>query len=106
MSPQRMPVPLRLPSGSGCACGWGGPFLCPPSPTASPEISRDTLGRDVPLFGDTMEAAAALLRALLLLGGLRPAPTLGLLQDPPTVYEGPPGSYFGFALDFHRAEGG
>ncbi|XP_072741859.1 integrin alpha-IIb [Ciconia boyciana] len=49
--------------------------------------------------------AAALLRALLLLGGLRSAPALGLLQDPPTVYEGPPGSYFGFALDFHTAEG-
>ncbi|XP_075379259.1 integrin alpha-IIb [Mycteria americana] len=50
-------------------------------------------------------AAAALLRALLLLGGLRSAPALGLLQDPPTVYEGPPGSYFGFALDFHTSEG-
>uniref|UniRef100_A0A8C5TMI5 Uncharacterized protein n=1 Tax=Malurus cyaneus samueli TaxID=2593467 RepID=A0A8C5TMI5_9PASS len=43
----------------------------------------------------------ALLRVLLLLGGLRLPLTLGLLQDPPTVYEGPPGSYFGFALDFH-----
>ncbi|KAM9215014.1 LOW QUALITY PROTEIN: integrin alpha-IIb [Leptosomus discolor] len=52
-----------------------------------------------------MGAAAALLRALLLLGGLCSAPTLGLLQDPPTVYEGPPGSYFGFALDFHMTEG-
>ncbi|XP_074973401.1 integrin alpha-IIb [Phalacrocorax aristotelis] len=48
---------------------------------------------------------AALLQALLLLGGPHSAPTLGLLQDPPTVYEGPPGSYFGFALDFHMAEG-
>ncbi|XP_068023254.1 integrin alpha-IIb isoform X2 [Melanerpes formicivorus] len=48
-----------------------------------------------------MEAAATLLRALLLLGGLCSPPTLGLLQDPPTVYEGPPDSYFGFALDFH-----
>ncbi|XP_064895887.1 integrin alpha-IIb [Columba livia] len=47
--------------------------------------------------------AAAL--SMLLLGGLRLAPTLGLLQDPPTVYEGPPGSYFGFALDFHMTEG-
>ncbi|XP_030321602.1 integrin alpha-IIb [Calypte anna] len=48
----------------------------------------------------------ALLRALLLLGeGLHLAPTLGLLQDPPTVYEGPPGSYFGFALDFYTTEG-
>uniref|UniRef100_A0A8U8C438 Integrin alpha-2 domain-containing protein n=1 Tax=Geospiza parvula TaxID=87175 RepID=A0A8U8C438_GEOPR len=47
----------------------------------------------------------ALLRVLLLLGGLRLPPTLGLLQEPPTIYEGPPGSYFGFALDFHRSEG-
>lgn len=47
--------------------------------------------------------AAAL--SMLLLGGLRLVPTLGLLQDPPTVYEGPPGSYFGFALDFHMTEG-
>ncbi|KAM6189970.1 integrin alpha-IIb [Sarcoramphus papa] len=52
-----------------------------------------------------MGAAVALLRALLLLGGLHSAPALGLLQDPPTVYEGPPGSYFGFALDFHTMEG-
>ncbi|KAM6042422.1 integrin alpha-IIb isoform 2-T2 [Chlamydotis macqueenii] len=52
-----------------------------------------------------MGAAAALLRALLLLRGLCSAPTLGLLQDRPTVYEGPPGSYFGFALDFHTSEG-
>uniref|UniRef100_A0A8C8BEF1 Integrin subunit alpha 2b n=1 Tax=Otus sunia TaxID=257818 RepID=A0A8C8BEF1_9STRI len=51
-----------------------------------------------------MGAAAALLRALLLLGGPRLAPTLGLLQDHPTVYEGPPGSYFGFSLDFHMTE--
>ncbi|XP_075578728.1 integrin alpha-IIb [Pelecanus crispus] len=50
-------------------------------------------------------AAAALLRALLLLGGPCSAPALGLLQDPPTTYEGPPGSYFGFALDFHVTEG-
>uniref|UniRef100_A0A8U8C3E9 Uncharacterized protein n=1 Tax=Geospiza parvula TaxID=87175 RepID=A0A8U8C3E9_GEOPR len=54
-----------------------------------------------PHFGVTM----ALLRVLLLLGGLRLPPTLGLLQEPPTIYEGPPGSYFGFALDFHRSEG-
>uniref|UniRef100_A0A8C5IH04 Uncharacterized protein n=1 Tax=Junco hyemalis TaxID=40217 RepID=A0A8C5IH04_JUNHY len=47
----------------------------------------------------------ALLRVLLFLGGLRLPPTLGLLQEPPTIYEGPPGSYFGFALDFHRSEG-
>ncbi|KAM6368925.1 integrin alpha-IIb isoform 2-T2 [Pluvialis apricaria] len=53
-----------------------------------------------------MGAAAALLWALLLFGGPRSAPALGLLQDPPTVYEGPPGSYFGFALDFHRTESG
>lgn len=46
-----------------------------------------------------------LLRVLLLLGGLRLAPTLGLLQEPPIIYEGPPGSYFGFALDFHMNEG-
>ncbi|KAM4884298.1 integrin alpha-IIb isoform 1-T1 [Sylvia borin] len=46
-----------------------------------------------------------LLRVLLLLGGLRLPPVLGLLQDPPTIYEGPPGSYFGFALDFHMGEG-
>ncbi|XP_064256206.1 integrin alpha-IIb [Passer domesticus] len=46
-----------------------------------------------------------LLRVLLLLGGLRLPPTLGLLQEPPTIYEGPPGSYFGFALDFHMSEG-
>ncbi|XP_063260136.1 integrin alpha-IIb isoform X2 [Prinia subflava] len=46
-----------------------------------------------------------LLRVLLLLGGLRLPPMLGLLQDPPTIYEGPPGSYFGFALDFHMSEG-
>ena len=52
-----------------------------------------------------MGAAAALLWALLLLGGLHSAPALGLLQDPPAVYEGPPGSYFGFALDFHTMEG-
>uniref|UniRef100_A0A8D0FSF6 Integrin subunit alpha 2b n=1 Tax=Strix occidentalis caurina TaxID=311401 RepID=A0A8D0FSF6_STROC len=52
-----------------------------------------------------MGAAAALLRALLLLGGPHLAPTLGLLQDHPTVYEGPPGSYFGFSLDFHMTEG-
>lgn len=102
-SPQRTPAPLRLPSGSGCACGWGGPSCA--SPAVSPEISRDVPDRDVPLFGEAMEVAAAVLRALLLLGGLRPAPTLALLQDPPTIYEGPPGSYFGFALDFYRAEG-
>lgn len=54
-----------------------------------------------PHFGATM----GLLRALLLLGGLRLPPTLGLLQDPPTIFEGPPGSYFGFALDFHMNEG-
>ncbi|CAM9806537.1 unnamed protein product [Bubo scandiacus] len=52
-----------------------------------------------------MGAAAALLRTLLLLGGPCLAPTLGLLQDHPTVYEGPPGSYFGFSLDFHMTEG-
>ncbi|XP_054657881.1 integrin alpha-IIb isoform X2 [Grus americana] len=52
-----------------------------------------------------MGAAAALLRALLLLGGPCSAPTLGLLQDPPATYKGPPGSYFGFALDFHTTEG-
>ncbi|XP_075631313.1 integrin alpha-IIb isoform X4 [Balearica regulorum gibbericeps] len=52
-----------------------------------------------------MGAAAALLRALLLLGGPCSAPTLGLLWDPPAMYEGPPGSYFGFALDFHMTEG-
>ncbi|XP_030112176.4 integrin alpha-IIb [Taeniopygia guttata] len=46
-----------------------------------------------------------LLRVLLLLGGLRLPSTLGLLQEPPTIYEGPPGSYFGFALDFHMSEG-
>lgn len=46
-----------------------------------------------------------LLRVLLFLGGLRLPPTLGLLQDPPTIYEGPAGSYFGFALDFHMSEG-
>ncbi|XP_053944667.1 integrin alpha-IIb isoform X4 [Cuculus canorus] len=49
-------------------------------------------------------AAAALLRALLL-GGLCSAPTLGLLQDPPAVYQGPPDSYFGFALDFYQIDG-
>ncbi|XP_075299723.1 integrin alpha-IIb isoform X2 [Opisthocomus hoazin] len=53
-----------------------------------------------------MAGAAALLRALGLLGGLRWTPALRLLQDPPAVYEGPPGSYFGFALDFHTTEGG
>lgn len=58
-----------------------------------------------PHFGVAMGAAAALLWALLLFGGPRSAPSLELLQDPPTVYEGPPGSYFGFALDFHRMEG-
>ncbi|XP_051496051.1 integrin alpha-8-like [Apus apus] len=52
-----------------------------------------------------MGAVTALLQALLLLGDLCSAPTLGLLQEPPTIYEGPPGSYFGFALDFHTAEG-
>ncbi|XP_051628619.1 integrin alpha-IIb [Manacus candei] len=46
-----------------------------------------------------------LLRVLLLLGGLRLPPTLGLLQEPPTEYTGPPGSYFGFALDFLMTEG-
>ncbi|KAM4756583.1 integrin alpha-IIb isoform 1-T1 [Cyanocitta cristata] len=46
-----------------------------------------------------------LLRVLLLLGGLRLPPTLGLLQDPPITFDGPPGSYFGFALDFHMSEG-
>ncbi|KAM7029656.1 integrin alpha-IIb [Acridotheres tristis] len=46
-----------------------------------------------------------LLRVLLFFGGLRLPPTLGLLQDPPTIYEGPAGSYFGFALDFHMSEG-
>nr|XP_030112176.3 integrin alpha-IIb [Taeniopygia guttata] len=46
-----------------------------------------------------------LLRVLLLLGALRLPSTLGLLQEPPTIYEGPPGSYFGFALDFHMSEG-
>ncbi|XP_066061333.1 integrin alpha-IIb isoform X1 [Chamaea fasciata] len=46
-----------------------------------------------------------LLRVLLLLGVLPLRPMLGLLQDPPTIYEGPPGSYFGFALDFHMSEG-
>ncbi|KAM6399143.1 integrin alpha-IIb [Rhynochetos jubatus] len=51
-----------------------------------------------------MGAAAALLRVLLLLGGPHWGAALGLLQDPPTVYAGPPGSYFGFALDFHMAE--
>uniref|UniRef100_A0A8V5H3U1 Uncharacterized protein n=1 Tax=Melopsittacus undulatus TaxID=13146 RepID=A0A8V5H3U1_MELUD len=50
--------------------------------------------------------AAAVLRALLLLGALRSAPALSLLQDPPTTYEGPPGSYFGFSLDFHTARSG
>ncbi|XP_065555327.1 integrin alpha-IIb isoform X3 [Lathamus discolor] len=49
--------------------------------------------------------AAALLRALLLLGGLRSAPALSLLQDPPATYQGPPGSYFGFSLDFHAGRG-
>ncbi|XP_055553653.1 integrin alpha-IIb [Falco cherrug] len=49
--------------------------------------------------------AAALLRALLLLGGPHSAPALGLLRDPPTTYQGPPDSYFGFALDFHMTEG-
>ncbi|XP_054080584.1 LOW QUALITY PROTEIN: integrin alpha-IIb [Rissa tridactyla] len=53
-----------------------------------------------------MVGAAALLWALLLLaGGPRSTPALGLLQDPPAVYQGPPGSYFGFALDFHMTEG-
>lgn len=91
--------------------GGGGPFLRPPSlpspfPAASPEISRDKLGRGCWLhFGEKMGAAAALLRALLLLGGLRSAPALGLLRDPPHTYEGPPDSYFGFALDFHMTEG-
>ncbi|XP_056368074.1 integrin alpha-IIb [Oenanthe melanoleuca] len=46
-----------------------------------------------------------LLRVLLFLGGLRLPPILGLLQEAPTIYEGPPGSYFGFALDFHMSEG-
>ncbi|XP_023798323.1 integrin alpha-5-like [Cyanistes caeruleus] len=46
-----------------------------------------------------------LLRVLLLLGGLRLPPMLGLLQDPPAICEGPPGSYFGFALDFHMSVG-
>ncbi|XP_061333470.1 integrin alpha-IIb isoform X2 [Pezoporus flaviventris] len=49
--------------------------------------------------------AAALLRALLLLGALRSAPALSLLQDLPATYKGPPGSYFGFSLDFHTARG-
>ncbi|KAM6042838.1 LOW QUALITY PROTEIN: integrin alpha-IIb [Theristicus caerulescens] len=49
--------------------------------------------------------AAALLWALLLLGGPRSAPALQLLRGPHTTYEGPPGSYFGFALDFHMTEG-
>ncbi|KAM6238640.1 integrin alpha-IIb [Porphyrio hochstetteri] len=49
-----------------------------------------------------MGAAATLLRALLLLGGSCSASSLGLLQDPPVLYKGPPGSYFGFALDFHK----
>ncbi|XP_027764096.1 integrin alpha-8-like, partial [Empidonax traillii] len=54
-----------------------------------------------PHFG----VAMGLLRALLLLGGLHLPPTLGLLQEPPREYAGPPGSYFGFALDFLMEEG-
>ncbi|XP_064380529.1 integrin alpha-IIb [Dromaius novaehollandiae] len=50
-------------------------------------------------------AAPALLQALALLLAPRSAPGLDLLRDRPAVYEGPPGSYFGFALDFHVAEG-
>ncbi|KAM9520726.1 integrin alpha-IIb [Guaruba guarouba] len=49
--------------------------------------------------------AAAPLRALLLLGALRSAAALSLLQDPPATYKGPPGSYFGFSLDFHFTRG-
>ncbi|XP_061874669.1 integrin alpha-IIb-like isoform X1 [Colius striatus] len=52
-----------------------------------------------------MASPATLLRALLLLGGPLLAPTMGLLRDNSTFYEGPPGSYFGFSLDFHLAEG-
>uniref|UniRef100_A0A8B9PXU2 Integrin subunit alpha 2b n=1 Tax=Apteryx owenii TaxID=8824 RepID=A0A8B9PXU2_APTOW len=49
--------------------------------------------------------AAALLCALALVLAPRSAPALDLLHARPAVYEGPPGSYFGFALDFHAAEG-
>ncbi|XP_068775368.1 integrin alpha-IIb isoform X2 [Struthio camelus] len=49
--------------------------------------------------------APALLWALALVFGPRLVPGLDLLQARPTVYEGPPGSYFGFALDFYTAEG-
>ncbi|XP_067167901.1 integrin alpha-IIb [Apteryx mantelli] len=49
--------------------------------------------------------AAALLCALALVLAPRSAPALDLLRARPAVYEGPPGSYFGFALDFHAAEG-
>ncbi|XP_040392935.1 integrin alpha-IIb isoform X4 [Cygnus olor] len=45
--------------------------------------------------------APALLGALLLLWGLCWASGPELLHPQPTVYEGPPGSYFGFSLDFY-----
>uniref|UniRef100_A0A8C7EG73 Integrin subunit alpha 2b n=1 Tax=Nothoprocta perdicaria TaxID=30464 RepID=A0A8C7EG73_NOTPE len=50
-------------------------------------------------------APPALLAALLLALAPRSAPALELLGAQPTVYAGPPGSYFGFALDFHADEG-
>eukprot|EP00076_Gallus_gallus_P034382 XP_024999920.1 integrin alpha-IIb isoform X5 [Gallus gallus] len=49
-------------------------------------------------FGAAMGSA---LLPLLLLGALRGTPALQLLHPQPAAYHGPPGSYFGFAMDFH-----
>ncbi|XP_062451907.1 integrin alpha-IIb [Rhea pennata] len=49
--------------------------------------------------------APALLWVLVLALAPRSAPGLDLLGARPTLYQGPPGSYFGFALDFHADEG-
>ncbi|XP_027489138.1 uncharacterized protein LOC113942198, partial [Corapipo altera] len=92
---------------SGCA--FGGALPAPPI-TAVPGpdcVLRDKPGppRDVPGLWPHFGVAMRLLRVLLLLGGLRLPPILGLLQEPPTEYTGPPGSYFGFALDFLMTEG-
>uniref|UniRef100_A0A8C9MZ26 Integrin subunit alpha 2b n=1 Tax=Serinus canaria TaxID=9135 RepID=A0A8C9MZ26_SERCA len=101
----RLPAPLRIPAGADTRPGGAflcSPFLLGPAPAASPEISQGHPGTAaVAVFwGDDGAAAGAAAPR-----GLRLPPTQGLLQEPPTIYEGPPGSYFGFALDFHMSEG-
>lgn len=58
------------------------------------------MGRAKEVMG-AVRCAPAPLVALLLLWGLCWASGLELLHPRPAVYEGPPGSYFGFSLDFY-----